>query len=327
MLAASQQSFADKEQVTREQLQQLGKEIKELNALLAEIKSHRTALQSGLEKSEVDIGAIKNKIRKIQGKLSKQKKDLSSLQQKRKQLQQAKQKQQKHIEQQILAAFQMGRQNKIKILLNQEEPGKISRALTYYDYFNQARTEQIDSYVNVISELNTIEPQITKKTNALSQAKLALGKEHKKLLAGKKERQRSLSKINSMIKSKDQRLRQINKDSQQFEQLLVAVEHSLANIAIPGDYRPFTKLKGKLPWPVKGKPSNRFGKKRSGSKLRWQGLEISAPEGADVKAIHHGRIVFADWFRGSGLLIIIDHGDGYMSLYAHNQSLLKETGE
>ena len=92
-------------------------------------------------------------------------------------------------------------------------------------------------------------------------------------------------------------------------------------------YQPFGKLKGKLPWPVVGKPSNRFGRYRNGTSLRWQGLTIPSTEGNRVEAIHSGRIVFADWLRGSGLLVIIDHGDGYMSLYAHNQSLLKEIGD
>lgn len=327
LLTTSTPSFADKEQATRQQLQQLNAEMKELKTLLNEIKNHRSELQSSLEKSEVDIGTIKNKIRKIESQLNKQQNDLSSLQIQRRELQTAKRSQQKHIEQQILAAYQMGQQNKIKILLNQEKPDKISRAMTYYDYFNQARVNQIESYVDIISELNVLEPQITQKTQALSQAKATLSTEHNKLLAGKKRRQNSLNKINSVIKNKDQRLRKIGKDREKLEQLLAAVEQTLANITIPGDYRPFNTMKGKLPWPVKGKLNYRFGKKRSGSTLRWQGIGIKAREGSDVKAIAHGRVVFADWFRGSGLLVIIDHGDGYMSLYAHNQSLLKETGE
>jgi septal ring factor EnvC (AmiA/AmiB activator) len=82
-----------------------------------------------------------------------------------------------------------------------------------------------------------------------------------------------------------------------------------------------------MPWPVKGKPSNTFGRARNEGKMRWQGITIPAKEGVTVRAIHHGRVVYSDWLRGSGLLLIIDHGDGYMSLYAHNQSLLRDVGE
>ena len=119
----------------------------------------------------------------------------------------------------------------------------------------------------------------------------------------------------------------MNKDRAELEQLLAAVEQTIANIDIPTDYKPFGSLKGQLPWPVSGKPSNRFGNRRNNTTMRWQGLAISASEGSRVEAIHYGRIVFADWLRGSGLLVIIDHGDGYMSLYAHNQTLLRDVGE
>ena len=111
------------------------------------------------------------------------------------------------------------------------------------------------------------------------------------------------------------------------ESLLQAIEEAVVNLQVPENYQAFKSAKGKMPWPVSGKPSNRFGKSRNEGKMRWQGITIPAKEGTTVKAIHHGRVVYSDWLRGSGLLLIIDHGDGYMSLYAHNQSLLREVGE
>lgn len=320
-------TMADENQKKRQQLEQLGAEMQELRTLLEQFKGHRSELQNSLQESEVDIGEIQKKVRSIQQQLEKEQSELKSLQKERDSLKEAKRKQQKYIGQQIKAAYQIGQQKKIKVLLNQEHPDKISRALTYYDYFNQARTEQIDAYVNIISDLNNIEPQIAQKANTLINARNELGLQHKKLLSGKKQRQRSLSKINAAIKSKDQRLRQAAKDRTELEELLAAVEQTLANIEIPSDYSPFKSLKGKLSWPVAGRPSNRFGSRRSNSSMRWQGVAIPATEGSEVNAIHHGRVVFADWFRGSGLLLIIDHGDGYMSLYAHNQSLLLEPGD
>ena len=312
------QAQADDEAQKRQQLKQLNAEMRQLNKLLNRFKGQRSELQTALQKSEVDIGAIQNKVRKIQRQLAHEQRELKDLQQQRSGLQAAKRGQQKFIEQQILAAYQVGQQKKIKVLLNQEKPDKISRALAYYDYFNLARTEQIEAYVTLISELNNIEPKIIEKTNTLADAKDQLTRQHKKLLTSKQQREQNLAKINSAIKNQDQRLRKMNKDRSELERLLEAVEQTLANIKLPSDYRPFHSVKGKLPWPVDGKPSNRFGSRRSGT-LRWQGLSISA--------IHHGRVVFADWLRGSGLLVIVDHGNGYMSLYAHNQSLLKETGE
>lgn len=326
-LCAVYQPVADEDADKRKKLQQLSGETSKLQKLLKEFKTQRSNLQNNLQRSEIKIGSVQNKIRTIQKQLATEQKSLKSLQTRRGSLNQAKGEQQKFIEQQILAAYQVGKQQKIKVLLNQQEPDKLTRSLTYYDYFNKARAEQIDSYIDIISELDAIEPEIQQKTSSLTLAKQQLSSEHQKLLNSKKEREKSLSTINSAIKNNDQRLKKINKDRAELEQLLNAVEQTLANISIPGDYRPFKTLKGKLPWPVSGKPANRFGKQRNGTSLRWQGLSIPSTEGTTVSAIHHGRIVFSDWLRGSGLLVIVDHGNGYMSLYAHNQSLLKETGD
>ena len=327
LLLPLQATSADNEAKARQQIQQLDKEMASLRKLLAEFKAQRSDLQNALQKSEVAIGAVQKKIRSTQQQLKQQQAELQSLQGKRQQLDSAQQNQKKLIEQQVLAAYQLGQQKKIKVLLNQQQPDKIHRALTYYDYFNQARSEQINQYLNIISELNTLESRIVKKTETLTTARQKLDKARQSLLASQLSRQQNLAKINSAIKNNDQQLKQAAKDRAELERILAAVEQSLANLTIPGDYSPFGELKGKLSWPVAGKPSNRFGVKRNNSGLHWQGLAIPVAEGSKVQAIHSGRVVFADWLRGSGLLIIIDHGDGYMSLYAHNQSLLKAMGD
>ena len=326
LLIATPPAFAndtDKQQ----QLQKLNREMDSLRKLLDGFQSQRSELQRALKKSEVSIGNIQQRVRRIQRQLASEQQQLKTLQKQRQQLNAEKRQQQKYIEQQILAAYQIGQQKKIKLLLNQQQPDKVSRALAYYDRFNRARKEQIDSYLETIEQLNRLEPAIAAKTDSLTKARQALGREHDQLLATQQQRQQSLAKINSSIKSKDQRLKQIERDRKELERLLDAVEQTLADISIPGEYQPFQQLRGKLPWPVAGTPSNRFGKRRSDSSLRWQGLSIPARAGSRVEAIHSGRVVFADWLRGSGLLIIIDHGDGYMSLYGHNQSLLRELGE
>jgi septal ring factor EnvC (AmiA/AmiB activator) len=320
-------ALADEEAQKRQQLEQLNTEMLALRKRLKTFHGQRSELQNALRQSEITIGQLQNNIRSIGQQLDKEQKELNALQQQRGNLQQAKQQQTQYIEQQILSAYQVGQQKKIKLLLNQEQPEKISRALSYYDYFNRARAEQIEAYVNIINELNTLEPQIIEKTQTLDKAKNKLKQQHSSLLLKKTQREENLIKINSNIKNKDQQLQKIAKDREDLEKLLAAVEQTLANIKTPNDHQPFTSLKGRLPWPVNGKPSNRFGSLRSGGPMRWQGLSIPSREGSQVTAVHHGRVIFADWLRGSGLLVIIDHGDGYMSLYAHNQSLLKETGE
>ena len=327
LLAISQPSAADDADNKRAEIKQLDKEMQSLKALLSRFRSQRSSLQNNLRKAEVDIGAVQQKIRFIQQQLKQQQRELQSLQHKRRELTTARQKQQKIIAQQVLAAYQIGQQKKLKVLLNQQQPEKLSRSLSYYDYFNRARSEQIEAYISIINELDVIEPKINSKAASLKTAKATLDQEYKSLQGSQKDRKKNLSQINSAIKTKDQHLKKIHSERTELERLLEAVEQTIANISIPNDYRPFAQLKGKLDWPIKGKPSNRFGSRRDGSKLKWQGLTIPSRAGTTINAIHHGRVVFADWLRGSGLLVIVDHGDGYMSLYAHNQSLLIETGD
>ena len=327
LLTITQPAAANDAEHKRAEIKQLDREMQSLKKLLNRFRSQRSSLQNNLRKAEVDIGAVQQKIRIIQQQLKQQQRELQSLQHKRRELTSAQQKQQKIIAQQVLAAYQIGQQKKLKVLLNQQQPEKLSRSLTYYDYFNRARSEQIEAYINIINELDVIEPQITSKAASLKSAKATLDQEYKSLQSSQRDRKKNLYSINSAIKTKDQHLKKINNERAELERLLEAVEQTIANISIPNDYRPFAQLKGKLHWPIKGKPSNRFGSPRDSSKLKWQGVIIPARAGTTIKAIHHGRVVFADWLRGSGLLVIVDHGDGYMSLYAHNQSLLIETGD
>ena len=319
--------YADEEQQQRQQLKQLNKESATLKKLLKQFKSERSQLQADLQSAETEIGLIQKKTRKTLKELDKEQSELKKLQNKRQQLVEEKQNQQQLISQQVVAAYQLGRQKKIKVLLNQEQPEKITRALTYADYFHQARNEEIEGYLNIINEINELEPKIQLRTISLSRIKHQLEQEYASLLDSKQTRKASLTQINTSIRNSDQRLAQTNKDRLELERLLKAVEESLANIKIPVNYQPFSNFKGKLEWPVRGKVSQRFGSPRGDSSLRWQGVKIQANEGSQIQSIHHGRVVFADWFKGSGLLVIIDHCDGYMSLYAHNQSIFRETGD
>lgn len=322
--AFSQQATA--KQATEKDLQRLKSDIKELQHQLDSYKGKRSNLRKSLRNSEVSIGHLQSKIKKIQGQLQQQKNELLALKAQRTALMQAKQMQQQLIAQQVVAAYQMGRQKKLKVMLNQEQPDKLSRALTYYDYFNKVRSKQVTNYIETISELDQIEPQIAERSAALQDAKDIFIAQRQQLSAQQSQREKSLRSIEDTIRGKDAKLKGLEKDSKELQRLLEAVEETIANLNIPSDYRPFKALKGKMRWPAKGQIKNRYGRSR-GAGLRWQGIMIQGKEGSAVKSIHHGRVVFSDWFRGKGLLIIIDHGDGFMSLYAHNQSLLRETGD
>ena len=129
------------------------------------------------------------------------------------------------------------------------------------------------------------------------------------------------------INSDEDELKRLQEDQQRLQALLKQVEVAVAKIKLPSDATPFKNMKKKLPRPVNGSYDKRFGKRHKGGQLQWEGDAFYAPIGTTVTSVHYGRVVFADWFRGKGFLMIIDHGDGYMSLYAHNQSLLRDEGD
>lgn len=301
-----------------------------IDALQRELGQHRgkhDALQAQLRKSEVAIGKVNTRIRHNSAKQRSLKKELAGLRDRQRQLEQNRNKQQVLIAAQLRSAYQLGQQKTLKVLLNQEDPALISRAMTYVDYFNRARMAEIEQFNNTITELRELTPGIQAKSNELNQTGQALEEEKRKLARQRQARQQTLASLSRTIDDKNARLQQNKKDRAGLESLLNTVEDVAATFASIDDAQPFANRKGKMKWPASGRIANRFGARRQQGGLRWQGVEIRADEGNKVNAIHHGRVVFADWLGGQGLLIIIDHGDGYMSLYGHNQSLLRETGD
>ncbi len=307
-------------------LQELQKNIALLKTELNKVKNSRDQLQSDLQSSEVDIGDLVKKIEQLKGELASQKKQLTQLNQKQDELQLARQGQQQQIAQHINAAYRLGNQSQLKLLLNQENPDSVARMAKYYAYFLDARAAKIDTYLDTLAELDTIKPQIEARTQSLQQSQDQLQQRYRQLSDKQAERKRNLARLSDSIQRKDQQLQKMAQDRQQLEKLLAEVAAAIANLALPGDGQPFARLRGKMPMPAKGKLLKRFGSTKVAG-LNWEGVLIGAQSGTNVSAIHHGRVVFADYLRGQGLLLIIDHGDGYLSLYGHNQSLLKEPGD
>ena len=141
------------------------------------------------------------------------------------------------------------------------------------------------------------------------------------------QRRELVAKLTAELQDQGRQLARLQSDERELNALIKGLEQALADIPVEHPQQmQFAALRGRLPWPASGRIVSRFGTPRLGG-LFWDGVMISAPEGREVRAVHHGRVAFADWLRGLGLLMIVDHGDGYMTLYGHNQSLFKEVGD
>jgi septal ring factor EnvC (AmiA/AmiB activator) len=229
---------------------------------------------------------------------------------------------------QVRAAHMIGPQEPLKLLLSQRDPGQTGRMLAYYGYFGRARASQIAAIDAHLAELATLEAALAAEEERLS----ALEREQQdglsKLQLARERRGRALVSLEVESKNRAKELERLKDQQGGLEKLVRELRRALERLdKFPTDSKDaFAKLRGKLAWPVDGRLVASFGQTRAGG-VKWDGVLLAGAQGTPVHAIYHGRVVYADWLSGLGLLTIIDHGDGYLSLYGHNERLYKEVGE
>ncbi len=323
-LPAHGQSDGEK---TRAQLKQLEQDIARIQSELGSAGTARDKLQSELRSTEVELGRLLRDIKRSEREIEDSERELRELEQEQARLQAARDEQRERITLELNTAWRMGREGQLKLLLSQDSPDTVSRTLTYYRYFLEARQARLATYRATLAELAATSASIDRTLSSLRTRREALDLQHGRLDVARREREQALARVTASISDKSEELQQKEESRKKLETLLAAIESAIDKLEVPDNYQDFAAARGTMPWPIDGKPSNRFGRPRNEGKMRWQGITIPAQAGTTVRAIHHGRVVYADWLRGSGLLLIVDHGDGYMSLYAHNQSLLRDVGE
>lgn len=317
-------SAADDQQQAR--LEKLDRSISKLEKKLRSRDKQKDSLQNELKKVEVEASQLKGNLRKLGKEIRTVVAELSILRHQETDLQARIVQQADVIAEQIAAAHKLGDQEPIKLLLNQENPQQLARMFKYYDYFLQARSEKIASYMNDVESLTEVIARISSQQLALKRSQSDLKSGQEKLRGRVAKRSVTLKQLDASLVSDKKKLGSLQRERSELEEILSAVEEAVADMTLPSNYKPFLSRKGKLSWPLKGRVAHSYGSQRSGE-LRWEGWLISASAGAAVNAVHNGRIVFSNYLRGFGLLAIVDHGDGYMTLYAHNQELLKDTGD
>jgi septal ring factor EnvC (AmiA/AmiB activator) len=234
-----------------------------------------------------------------------------------------KQQQEKVLAQQLRAAYTSGHHDYIKLLLNQQSPASVERTVTYYKYLNDARIKEIDQFQIVLSDLLAVTTQHQEQAKKLNTIKQQQAEQKIVFQNTKQERKNTIRALNKELLGSKQLLAQLVAEEQN---LVVALQRIAALAKQSTELVGLKKLKRKLSWPVKGKISHSFGSRKQGY-LKWKGILLAAPVGKQVKAIHNGTILFSDWLKGYGLVTVLDHGAGYMSLYGYNQALLKSVGD
>jgi septal ring factor EnvC (AmiA/AmiB activator) len=227
----------------------------------------------------------------------------------------------------LRAAYVNGREEQLKLLLNQEDPASFGRMLAYYGYFGRARAERIGSIRDKLEHLALVREKVAAENSRLAGLEERQEQQVASLRAAQESRSKAVAAIEAQIKGRGGELKRLESQARSLEKLIVELRKALENVPVARQ-APFEPLRGKLPWPVQqGKVLARYGQPRAGGSLRWQGMLIGTDRGARVRAPFAGRVVYADWLPGMGLMLVLDHGGGYLSLYGHNEELFRKVGE
>jgi murein hydrolase activator len=227
----------------------------------------------------------------------------------------------------LRTAYVNGREEQLKLLLNQQDPASFGRMLAYYGYFGRARAGRIDSIRDQLEHLTLVRERLAAEGRRLEAIEARQEQELEALRGAQDKRARAVGAINAQIKAQGGELKRLESQARGLEKLVAELRKALDNPPV-AKQAPFEPLRGKLPWPVpQGKVLARYGQPRAGGSLRWQGMLIGTERGARVRAPFAGRVAYADWLPGMGLMIVLDHGGGYLSLYGHNDQLFRKIGE
>jgi septal ring factor EnvC (AmiA/AmiB activator) len=227
---------------------------------------------------------------------------------------------------QVRAAHMSGGQERIKLLLNQRDPATLGRLLQYYEYFNNYRADNIQSVSEHLDELTMLRSQVAAEEARLAALARERYDELTQLNTAQEERQALLVSLQERMANEEREIEQLAAQEKDLARLIDELTSILSDYPIRSE-SPFSEHKGKLTWPVAGTLLHDFGQPRVSDQVKWNGVVLAAPRGREVRAVYHGRVVFSDWLSGLGLLVIVDHGEGYMTLYGYNETTLKTAGD
>lgn len=353
---------ATKIEKSKEALSDIHERIESLKKELNIAQEAHGDAADALKDSEKNISETNRKLYELNQQHKENRAKLESLQDQKASLQTTVQQQKQLLGAQLYEQYLHGQQSYIQVLLQQQDPGAMARQLQYFSYVSKARAELINSMQANLGKITRLNDATSQALKQITELKVAQEQERRELQKQKAERGKVLKQLSSKISAQRGEIDKLKRDEKSLSQLVeklaklalakpkppkpakstsrqnnqaspesnTAGQPLARNDTLPSnayDGSNFAGLRGKLNLPVRGEVTNRFGATREETGISWKGLFIKAAEGNEVKAVAAGRVVFADWMRGFGNLLIIDHGDGYMSLYGSNQALLKQAGD
>ncbi len=310
---------------------------KKLDGVRAEIRAlaeqqraangERDDASRALREKELALGSVAREVHALDERMSAQQQQLDELDAQRARLDAKLKSQRDALGGLLRSAYALGHGEELKLLLQQDDVAAISRVLAYHRYFQRAQVAQIERLLGDMKQLADVQATIRSATAELAATRDARSAEGAKLEAERTARTELLAQIEAKLKDQGARIAALGRNESELTSLLERLRDVFADIPkqLAGD-ESFASLRGRLAWPLQGKVVSGFGASDESGR-RSSGMLLAAKTGSAVHAVSHGRVAFADWLRGYGLLLIVDHGDGYLSLYGCNEALLKDVGD
>jgi septal ring factor EnvC (AmiA/AmiB activator) len=317
---------AEAAQITQ-RLEAVREEQRSIDAERVGVRGERETTLATLREDELAIGAAAREIAQIDAQLVALGEQIERLGVDAKQIEDRLQRQRSEIAALLRSAYAAGRHERLRIMFAPEQIGRIARALAYHRYLQRDRIMRITALRRDLDALADLRARITQAQQAASQARATREQQVAVLDAARAARAQTLAALDERLADQASRLVALGRDERSMLGLLERLRDAIGDIPkVLAGAEPFASLRGRLPWPTSGRVVEGFGTPSSGGRS-LEGVRIAAAQGAPVRAVSHGRVAFADWMAGYGLLLIVDHGDGYMSLYAHNDALRSDVGD
>jgi septal ring factor EnvC (AmiA/AmiB activator) len=318
--------FAQDRRESESALTAVRKEIKALQDRIARETTRRDEGTRALRAAEVENATATRKLAEVRGNLRDQQSARRDLTQETERANRRLGAERVALARQVRSSYMTGREELFKLLLSQESPAALGRMLVYFDYYNRARSARIDTVAGELAKLATLDQETSRVETELAALETVQAHEVAALERSREERRAALAELDADIRDGTAAVAKLRAEEQRLADLVTRLSELMAGFPVATD-EPFASLKGKLAWPVQGKLAGDYGQPRGTGPVKWNGVLLETTAGTPVRAVYHGRVAFADWLQGLGLLVIVDHGGGYMSLYGHNEALLKESGD
>ena len=325
-IPANAQDVSGDAALAEQELAELRLRLQQVEKSLARQSKRRNRAQRELREAETSASGVRRRLDAINAELGAARERIDVLERRADETRAELSLHVTALEQELRRAYMLGRNDWLRAVLSRQDPVEVSRQLVYSGYFARERNALAETVRTDLDSLDATLAEMAEENDRLAAIQAREQDRLDELKVLRENRSAALAEINRGIASDSEQREQLNAEMAELQTLVDELTRVLTELPI-GDAEPFAGTRGRLDWPTDGRVVRRFGQPRADGRLRWEGVLLAAAAGEEVRAVHHGRVVYADWLQGMGLLVIIEHGNGYLSLYGHNQDVVAETGE